>query len=109
MSHATTKIASSPLCRNAAWIPPSAPIPGKRSGTRRHGRKSYRPGSPVATITSSKSSSIRRRIASMNRPPWYGRSALSLPIRLERPPARITPVTPGIFACFVEAIRTGWV
>ena len=27
MSHATTKTFSEPLARNAAWIPPSAPIP----------------------------------------------------------------------------------
>ena len=45
----------------------------------------------------------------MNRPPWYGRSALSLPIRVERPPARITPVTPGILSATAAAIRAGWV
>jgi len=86
------------------------PHPLEQVGHLRQGRNWYWSGLLVTRITSGKISLSSRKMLSMKRPPLCGRSALLLPIRLEAPPARITPVTPEIFPLVgVTESPAGWV
>jgi len=95
ISQATIKLSTAEVEPSAASMPASGPCPGKRSGTTGSPRSAYRKGFPTR-VMEAHTPRARSATLSASALPAESARALSVPIRLLRPPTRI------------HAARVGW-